>query len=197
MISIWEMKDIVTWAAYGMSLPNMLRYGAEVKFTRWHGNYIRCMVVMKMPWGLYLGSSPPFFAPGRIVAAAEFVGNTLKQQKTLVIFSEFEAEDCSMWSDGTIAFKRRSNVDYKAYVEIRKWNGEVEISRSFDMEMEDVFRLAETALDHVSGEVKNQLKLFFENFYFLPRRKEEFEHYYRIEEFDCIWYEDVSYDPLF
>jgi len=195
VVGFWELKDIVVWAAYGMSLPNMLKFGSEVRFRRWHDNYIRCIVIFNDdPRLLYLGYAPPFFAGGRVVAAAEFVGNTLRQLKTLVIFSEFEAEDCAMWSDGTIAFKRTEDVRYWAYVEIRSCRGEVEVSKEFEMSQTEVFKLANTAVDYVSGAIRRQLKTFFENFYFLPRKREEFEHYYRIDEYDCIWEDEVSVD---
>lgn len=193
-LELAELSHIVEWAAYGMRLPNMLRFGSEVKFKRWHGNYIRCFV--KIGNFIHKGYAPGFFIPGKIVAAAEFVGNTLKQQKTLVIFSEFEAEDFAAWSDGTHVFKRKGDVKYSAYMEIRNWSGEVEVTRSFELEPKEVFKLSETALNYLSGEVRDQLKLFFENFYFLPRKREEFEHYYNIDEYDCIWADEDEEETL-
>ncbi len=189
MVSLWEMQHIIEWAAYGMELPrNMLKYGSEVKFRRWHGNYIRCTV--KIGDWVYKGASPGFFAPGKIVAAAEFVGNTIRQNRCLILFSEFEAEDWAVWSNGTHAFKRRSDIKYHAFVEIQNWKyGKPEsvYSATFNLSQEEVFELAKTALDYVNERVRKQLKLFFENFYFLPRKWEEFANYVDIDKYDCVW----------
>jgi hypothetical protein len=40
-----------------------------------------------------------------------------------------------------------------------------------------------------NNDIKRQLQLFFENFYFLPRDRKKFAHYWKIDKYDCIWVE--------
>lgn len=187
----YELKEIVKWAAYGMSLPNLLRYGSEVKYRRWHGNYIRCMV--KMGEFIHKGYAPRFFIPGRIVAVAEFVGNTLSRERCLILFSEFEAIDWAVWGDGTHVYKCKGDVKYSAYVELKRDNLQI-FSQMFEISQSEVFELAETALDNVEGKVKSQLRIFFENYYFLPRDRDRYKHYVDIDKYDCIWTEEFLED---
>ena len=195
-MSFSDFCDIVVWAAYGMHQPNLIKYGSEVKYNRWHGNYIRCGVYLdnlrSLEWGPVLG----VFTPGKITAFVEFEGNTLSKRRNLILFSEFEAEDWAIWSDGTVVFKRRTDISYYAYIEVRKYDWDlatskerypVIYSRFYQIPQEDVFRLTRSALDHVDGVVKKQLRQFFENFYFLPRVRRKFAAYSYIGRYDCLW----------
>jgi hypothetical protein len=110
--------------------------------------------------------------------------------RCLILFSEFEAVDWAFWNTGVIAYKLSSPVTYSAYLEL--WDGTRQaLSESFEIPQKDVFELARTALNYIpDSNAEKQLRLFFENFYFLPRARREYAIYASIDKYDCIWAED-------
>jgi len=178
------VDDIVEWACVGMRLPNMLAFGNTVKFNRWHGNYVKCFYYVDDREYPYL--SKQLFVTAlpknaKITAVIEFVGNTIKKSRCLVIFSEFRVEDWAFWSDGTNAFKLSEEPKYYAFVEI---NGS---SKSFKLDEKTVFWITATALEYLEIPIREQFRKFTENFYFFPRDFSKYRNYVDIEKFDCIW----------
>jgi len=177
-------EKIIVWACEGMRLPNMLSFGSTVKFKRWHGNYIRCFYHINDE--IYSYTAREIFITAlpldaKITAVVEFVGNTLKNKRSLIIFSEFVARNFAFWNDGTVAFNLTEGPNYHAFVEV---NGS---GKFLNLSQKDVFWAISVALENLNGIVKEQLRKFAENFYFFPREWEKYRNYVDIKSFDCIW----------